>query len=118
MSTMLSSSCLPCVLLCAAVPVLAQSLPRYDIFRASVPLKIDASLDEPGWRQAPSVGEFNFNWWTTGVKEQTEAKLLWDDENLYVGFYCHDKNISAEVVKRHGPVSRDDCVELFVSPNS
>ena len=43
--------------------------------------------------------------------------MLWDDENLYVGYYCHDKHISAEVMQRHGPVSQDDCVEVFISPN-
>lgn len=103
---------------CAAIPLLAQTLPRYDIFRTPAPLAIDGKLDEPGWRQAPSASAFHFNWWKEGPKEQTVAKLLWDDQNLYVGFHCHDKNISAKVVERHGPVSRDDCVEVFVSPNA
>ena len=44
-------------------------------------------------------------------------RLLWDDDNLYAGYYCHDKHISAKVTERHGPVSLDDCVEIFVSPN-
>jgi hypothetical protein len=96
---------------------MAQSLPRYDIFRAPTPISVDGKLDEAAWRNAPSAGDFNFNWWKEGQKEQTVAKLLWDDANLYVGFYCHDKHISAEVVQRHGPVSKDDCVEVFISPN-
>ena len=50
-------------------------------------------------------------------KEQTVAKMLWDDENLYVSWYAQDRNISASVTKRHGPVSKDDCVEIFISPN-
>ena len=58
-----------------------------------------------------------FNWWKAGEKEKTVAKMLWDDENLYVGYYCHDKHISASVTERHGPVSKDDCVEIFISPN-
>ena len=65
-------------------------------------------------RRAPLV---HFNWWTSGEKEKTVAKVLWDDTNLYVGYYCYDKHISANVTRRHGPVSRDDCVEVFVSPN-
>src|SRR5262245_585283 len=43
--------------------------------------------------------------------------MLWDDENLYVAYYCKDKHISGSVVQRHGPVSKDDCVEIFLSPN-
>ncbi|MBI3693638.1 MAG: carbohydrate-binding family 9-like protein [Acidobacteria bacterium] len=95
----------------------AQQLSQYDIYRTPTPITIDARLDEPGWKQAPPVGEFHFNRWTQGEKEPTVARMLWDDENLYVGYYCHDKHISAYVTERHGPVSKDDCVEIFLSPN-
>ena len=94
-----------------------QPLPRYEIYRAAGRIVVDGILDEPAWRQAPAAGDFHFNWWTAGEKEQTVAKILWDDENLYVAYYCHDKHIAAEVVERHGPVSLDDAVEIFVSPN-
>ena len=102
---------------CAIVPSIAQTLPRYDIYRAAGRIVIDGILDEPAWQQAPSAGDFHFNWWKDGEKEQTTAKILWDDENLYVAFYCHDRHIAAEVVERHGPVSLDDSVEVFLSPN-
>jgi hypothetical protein len=45
------------------------------------------------------------------------VRLLWDENYLYAAYFCHDKHISASVTQRHGPVSLDDCVELFVSPN-
>jgi hypothetical protein len=51
------------------------------------------------------------------VKEQTEARLLWDNEHLYVSFRCDDAHISAEHTERDSPVYRDDCVELFTAPN-
>jgi putative heme-binding domain-containing protein len=89
----------------------------YDIYRAASPINIDAKLDERDWQQAPSVGDFDFPWFKEGAKEQTVAKLLWDDENLYVSWYAHDRHISASVTQRHGPVSKDDCVEIFLSPN-
>lgn len=94
-----------------------QALPNYDVQRAGSPIDVDGKLDEPAWKQAKPVGDFHFNWWTGGEKEQTVAKILWDDDNLYVGYYCLDKHIAASVTERHGPVSRDDCVEIFVSPN-
>ena len=103
------------ILSVAAAP--AQQLSQYDIYRTPTPITLDAKLDEPGWKQAPPAGEFHFNHWTQGEKEPTVARLLWDDENLYVGYYCHDKHISAYVTERHGPVSKDDCVEIFLSPN-
>src|SRR6476646_6682802 len=87
----------------------AQQPAQYDVLRAPGPITIDARLDEPGWRKAPTMGPFHFNWYESGDKESTEARLLWDDQNLYVSWYCHDRHISASVTKRHGPVSNDDC---------
>jgi hypothetical protein len=99
-----------------AAGVLAAQAP-YQIRRAAGPIAIDARLDEQAWREAPPAGPFHFNWWTAGEKEPTVARMLWDDENLYVSWYCYDKHISAFVTERHGPVSKDDCVEIFLSPN-
>lgn len=101
------------LVLLIATPAMAQ----YTIHRAAKPIVIDAKLDDPAWKQAPLVGAFHFNWWTEGEKEQTDVRMLWDDENLYVGYYCHDRHISAQVLQRHGAVSKDDCVEIFISPN-
>jgi hypothetical protein len=94
-----------------------QSLSSYAIHKASSPIRIDGKLNEAAWRDAVPVGDFHFNWWKEGEKEPTIAKLLWDDENLYVSWYCRDQHISASVVQRHGPVSKDDCVEIFLSPD-
>jgi hypothetical protein len=105
------------VLVAWAASLCAQPHSRYDIFRTPSPITVDGQLDEAAWRQAPPAGDFHFNWWKEGPKEQTVARLLWDDENLYVSYFCYDKNISASVTKRHGNVSSDDCVEVFLSPN-
>ncbi|MSV30900.1 MAG: c-type cytochrome [Bryobacterales bacterium] len=90
---------------------------QYSIQRTVSPIHIDGKLDEPAWRDARSMGDFTFNWYQSGEKEQTVAKMLWDDENLYVSWYVRDKHISAYEKRRHGPVSKDDCVEIFVAPN-
>src|SRR5687767_9593279 len=95
----------------------AQPFPRYDIYRAASKITVDARLDDPAWQNAQPVGDFHFNRWKSGDKEQTVARMLWDDENLYVSYLCHDRHISAYQTERHGPVSRDDCVEIFLSPN-
>ncbi|MCX6622548.1 MAG: carbohydrate-binding family 9-like protein [Acidobacteria bacterium] len=91
--------------------------PEYTIYRAPSAITIDAKLDEAAWKRAPLAGPFHFNWWKAGEKEQTDARMLWDDDNLYVAWYCHDKHIAASVTQRHGPVSNDDCAEIFLSPN-
>ncbi len=95
----------------------ADPLPRYTIYRTDGPIKIDGRLDEAAWKHAPSVGNFHFPWWQSGPKEQTLAKMLWDDKNLYVAYHCQDTHISAEQTKHDSPVYQDDCVELFTAPN-
>lgn len=103
------------LILCTVALCFAQK--SYDIHRATSPIRIDGKLDEPGWQSAPSVGDFDFPWFKEGTREQTVARLLWDDQNLYVSWHAMDRHISASITERHGPVSKDDCVEIFISPN-
>lgn len=92
-------------------------LPHYTIYRTAAPIVVDGRLDEPAWFAAPSVGPFVFPWWSGGAQEQTVAKLLYDDRNLYVAFLCQDAHIWADHTERDSAVCLDDCVEVFVAPN-
>ena len=91
--------------------------PRYSIYRTNKPLTIDGKLDEGAWKQARSVGDFHFPWWESGRKEQTIAKMLWDNKYLYVSYQCQDRHVWATHTERDSPVYQDDCVELFTAPN-
>ena len=95
----------------------ANPLPRYTIYRTSGPISIDGKLAEKGWKQAKSVGNFQFPWWQQGRKEQTVAKMLWDDKYLYVSYHCQDAHVWAEQTEHDSPVYQDDCVELFTAPD-
>jgi hypothetical protein len=96
----------------------ATQLPEHTIMRAAGPITIDGVIDEPSWGAAAAVGDFHFPWWTEGDKEQTAARLLWDDQNLYISFVAADKHISAIHKDRDAAVSQDDCVEAFVMPDT
>lgn len=100
------------------IPAAATDLPEYTIHRAADAIAIDGVLDESSWSAAATVGDFLFPWYSDGDKEPTEARLLWDDQNLYVSFVALDKHISAVLTKRDDPVSRDDAVEIFIAPDS
>jgi len=95
----------------------AGDVPQYTIHRATSPVTIDGRLDEPAWKAARSVGDFVFPWWEKGKKEQTVAKMLWDDRCLYVAYCCEDAHISADHTERDSSVWLDDCVEVFTAPN-
>ncbi len=94
-----------------------QDVPRYVIPQAGGAIVVDGKLDEADWKSAESVGAFRFPWWTAGKKEQTVAKMLWDEKFLYVSYRCEDAHISAEQTEHDSPVYQDDCVELFTAPN-
>ena len=96
----------------------AADLPEYTILRAAGPIAIDGKLSEPSWAAAATVGDFQFPWWQAGEKEQTAARLLWDDANLYISFAADDEHISAVHTQRDAPVSQDDCVEAFIMPDT
>src|SRR5688572_18651460 len=90
----------------------AEESPTYRIQRVAGPMQVNGKGDEAAWKNARSVGPFQFPWWQQGKQEQTEAKLLWDDQNLYVLFYCEDAHVSGERTERDSPVYQDDCVEV------
>ena len=91
--------------------------PEYQVFHTAGPIRMDGQLDEPSWIGAPAVGDFQFPWWKAGAKEQTVAKLLWDEKYLYVACICADEHITAQVKDRDGPVAQDDCFEIMLAPN-
>ena len=96
---------------------IAENRVSYTIVRTNSEIKIDGRIEEAAWKNATDVGDFKFPWWKEGRKEQTVAKLLWNDEYLYVSFRCEDAHVWAEHTQHDSPVSRDDCVELFTAPN-
>jgi hypothetical protein len=71
--------------------------PNYTIQRTGTPLKIDGKLNEPAWNSAQEIRNSHFTWWKSGRKEQSRAKLLWDDKYLYVGHVCQDTHITVLV---------------------
>ena len=95
----------------------AERRPEYTVFRAGTPIVIDGRLDEPAWVAAPDVGKFVFPWYKSGKQEQTIAKILWDDDNLYVAYICEDAHIWADHTERDSAVWKDDTVEIFTAPN-
>lgn len=87
------------------------------VHRASGTIIIDGNLDESDWQNAQLVGTFlTYPTRNPEEKELTHAKMLWDDENLYIAFKSYDDNILATRMERNVDVWRDDCVEAFISP--
>lgn len=103
-----------CVLCAQTRP--APPIPKYDVRRATAPIVIDGKVDDKAWAGA-ATAELTFPWDSqTGAKQKTVARLLWDDEHLYVSYECEDADITAQFTQRDDPTYRDDAVEIFINP--
>ena len=92
-------------------------VPSYEIKRATTPIVIDGRLDDAAWAAAPTL-TLQFPWDAqTGAKQKTTARMLWNDEMLFVAFTCEDADIVAQHDQRDDPTYKDDAVEIFIQPN-
>ena len=88
--------------------------------RARGPISVDGSLDEPDWSAVyPSDSFFVFREGRKIADTPTQARLLHDDDAVYVGFSCWlpgDGEPFAQERERDGLVLQDDAVEVFLAP--
>lgn len=88
----------------------------YPCHFTSVPVEVDGFLNEPAWQKAPIV---NFKTPKTlqPPLSRTEARALYDDKYLYVGFKAYDKDICAHKKERDSATCNDDVLEIFIKPD-
>ncbi len=78
-------------------------------------ISIDGSLSESAWATAQPVTGFIQTDPSEGkpATEWTEVKVLYDDRNLYISAYCHDRRPEDIVVRRSRPL---DPISSFFLP--
>jgi hypothetical protein len=80
------------------------------------PITIDGKLDDAAWQSA-AAAQLVRNQDGSQPRFETTARLLWDDEYLYVGFACEDNQIYATMTERDAPLWDEEVVEIFVDAN-
>lgn len=88
------------VLLFSVLPVIGQDVDWEAIQKSKVmtavyfegEITLDGVLDEPEWELAPPAGDFIQKFPDPGAPatEQTEIRILYNDEMLYIGAHCWD----------------------------
>ena len=93
---------------------------RYEAHWTSTPPVIDGQLDDAVWQDAQLIDEF-FVYQSGGdpAAADTSARILWDDDWLYVGFEMSDVDIrsSCGLMNECGHdarLFRGDVIELFI----
>lgn len=98
----------------------SRKLPRrYECTRATVPIRVDGSLDEASWQSAPWSADFadieGFDKPTPRFR--TRMKMLWDDTNLYIAAELEEPHVWATLRKHDEIVFHDNDFEIFIDPN-
>ncbi len=80
-----------------------ETAPQIQAIRTSDPIKIDGILDEASWSNAISVTDFIQKDPVQGAPASmfTESKILFDDENLYIGAFCKTKNGRKDILAQN-----------------
>ncbi|HEX5872534.1 MAG TPA: DUF5916 domain-containing protein, partial [Longimicrobium sp.] len=82
-------------------------------------VRVDGRLDEAAWQQAQPVGDFTQSYPQAGAAPtlRTEARVLYDDENVYVGVRMldpHPDSIAAPLARRDATGVYSDWLHVMI----
>jgi len=95
-------------------------LPKhYVCYRADVPLKIDGKATESCWQKVPWTDDFCDILGDQGPvpRFRTRAKILWDNNFLYIFALIQEPHIWANVTHRDDVIFQDNDFEVFIDPD-
>jgi Carbohydrate family 9 binding domain-like len=94
--------------------------PRHVVcYRPSASLTIDGRLDEPSWKAVPWTDPFVDIQGDRAPRPRfnTRAKMLWDDEYLYVAADLEEPHLWATLTTRDSVIFQDNDFEIFIDPD-
>lgn len=81
-------------------------------------VRVDGRANDEVWQSIKPVGPFIVSDGSGPATRQTEARMCWDDENLYILFVCEDPDIWGTMFERDDPIYEEEVVEAFIDPDS
>jgi hypothetical protein len=105
-------------LMISVVIISSQEIYEYSVKKTDSPLTIDGHLDEEEWTIASQTENFVILGDDATPPGTTSwGKILWDDTNMYVGFFCQDTNIWATYQDRDDQLYQEDAIEVYIDPD-
>ncbi|HMO56263.1 MAG TPA: carbohydrate-binding family 9-like protein [Roseiflexaceae bacterium] len=92
-----------------------QQIARYTAYRTTGPITVDGRLDEASWQHAPRSPRFVDLISGRPTIHATHAAVLWDETNLYVGYWVEEPFVRAALTERDALIWHENDVELFVA---
>ncbi len=109
------------VLALLAAPGQARETPVVQAARTSAPPRIDGRLDDLVWHQAPTMADFFQREPVEGAQptEQTQVRILFDDDHLYFALRCFDSQadrLVANQMRRDADLNENDNIQIILDP--
>ena len=91
----------------------------YVCYRTADAITVDGRLDEASWQKAMPTASFADIRGEGFAKPiyDTRARMLWDDDFLYIGAILEEKDIVARLTQRDTIIYYDNDFEVFIDPD-
>lgn len=96
-------------------PCPENEIESYTAYHIRQPVKVDGRLDEPFWRQAPASPRFKDIITGGSTLHDTRVTVVWDDENLYLGYRVEEPFVRASFTNHNAPIWQENDVEFFIA---
>jgi len=97
---------------------IGKSPAQYAVKRLATPIVIDADWQKPQWQAQQPLEIRHFMGEKPAHLPKTQAKVLYDDDSIYVIFRVEDRYVRAVAKEHFDPVWQDSCVEFFFTPSA
>jgi hypothetical protein len=95
-------------------PARPEEIAHYTAHKVSQPLIIDGKLSEAAWQAAKKSPRFvDVIGGNPGLYD-TRSAVLWDDDYLYVAFWCEEPYVDARITQRDELIFAENDVEVFI----
>jgi hypothetical protein len=99
----------------SAFPCSPNEIAHYTACKTAGLIKIDGLLDEPSWHAVTRSPRFIDILSGQPTLYDTRAAVLWDEQNLYVGFWVEEPNVRATLTKYGSHIYENNDVEVFIA---
>jgi hypothetical protein len=103
----------------AQEPTIPVNPRHYMCYRASDPIIIDGKPDEMDWQNVPWTEDFVDIEGSLKPEPRlkTRAKMLWDDNYLYISAFIQEPHVWGTLTERESVVFNDPDFEIFIDPD-
>jgi hypothetical protein len=98
----------------AHVAKAAPARKRYVVRKVKVAPRIDGKLDDAAWKDVPETEPFVQTLTGAPSAQRTTARMVYDDQNLYIAFDNRDEDVWSDLVKHDDKLWTQEADEVMI----